>query len=512
MQFLIQAEWVQQEAADRDVKVTDAEVKKSFDDQKKQAFPKEADYKKFLKDSGMSEEDILFRVKLDTLQTKLTQQVTKDKVKISDEDITEYYEKNKKRFAQPERRDLNVVLTKTEAKADEAKKKLEDGESFKAVAKEYSIDEASKAQGGKLPDVSKGQQEKALDTAVFKAETGKVSGPVKTQFGYYVFEVDKVKKASQQSLEQAKETIRNLLRSQREQKALDAFVKDFREKYKEETKCADDFRVAECDNAPKEEQDTGPASGGAPGGAQPGAPQGTPAPQGAAPQGAPRSAGCRGSAGCGSRRALRRARADSAAADPRSSIDALERLDEITRRLRKECPWDREQDERSIVPHTVEEAYELADAAHTGDDAKLLDELGDVLFQVMFLSLLMEERGAGDLAPGGRRLPREADPPPPARVRRARGRHRRRRRPQLGRDQARGRARRRDLRRDRGHPALHALREEGAQARPGGRRGATPTAATAPASACCRRSATPSTPAPTPSSSSGAPPTATAKR
>ncbi len=80
------------------------------------------------------------------------------------------------------------------------------------------------------------------------------------------------------------------------------------------------------------------------------------------------------------------------------SAAALERLDEITRRLRRECPWDREQDERSIVPHTVEEAYELADAAHSGDDAKLLDELGDVLFQVYFLSLLMEERGAGSLA------------------------------------------------------------------------------------------------------------------
>jgi MazG family protein len=74
------------------------------------------------------------------------------------------------------------------------------------------------------------------------------------------------------------------------------------------------------------------------------------------------------------------------------------RLDEITRRLRLECPWDREQDERSIVPHTVEEAYELADAAHTGDDDKLLDELGDVLFQVYFLALLLEERGRGDLA------------------------------------------------------------------------------------------------------------------
>jgi MazG family protein len=77
---------------------------------------------------------------------------------------------------------------------------------------------------------------------------------------------------------------------------------------------------------------------------------------------------------------------------------ALGRLDALTRRLRVECPWDREQDERTIVPHTVEEAYELADAANAGDDAKLLDELGDVLFQVHFLALLLEERGAGDLA------------------------------------------------------------------------------------------------------------------
>jgi MazG family protein len=78
--------------------------------------------------------------------------------------------------------------------------------------------------------------------------------------------------------------------------------------------------------------------------------------------------------------------------------EALGRLDELTRRLRRDCPWDREQDERTIVPHTLEEAYELADAAHRRDDAKLLDELGDVLFQVHFLALLLEERGAGDLA------------------------------------------------------------------------------------------------------------------
>jgi XTP/dITP diphosphohydrolase/tetrapyrrole methylase family protein/MazG family protein/ATP diphosphatase len=87
----------------------------------------------------------------------------------------------------------------------------------------------------------------------------------------------------------------------------------------------------------------------------------------------------------------------SAPADP-ESVDALARLDAITRRLRQECPWDREQDERSIVPHTVEEAYELADAAHRKDDKKMVDELGDVLFQVHFLSLLLEERGEGSLS------------------------------------------------------------------------------------------------------------------
>jgi XTP/dITP diphosphohydrolase/tetrapyrrole methylase family protein/MazG family protein/ATP diphosphatase len=82
---------------------------------------------------------------------------------------------------------------------------------------------------------------------------------------------------------------------------------------------------------------------------------------------------------------------------PRDLAAALDRLDEVTRTLRVECPWDREQDARSIVPHTVEEAYELAEAARSGDPAAMRDELGDVLFQVVFLSLLLEEQGEGDL-------------------------------------------------------------------------------------------------------------------
>src|SRR5205809_3278960 len=73
--------------------------------------------------------------------------------------------------------------------------------------------------------------------------------------------------------------------------------------------------------------------------------------------------------------------------------EALEDLQQLTERLRRDCPWDREQTERTIVPHTVEEAYEVADAAVARDDAKLADELGDLLFQVYFLALLLSEKG-----------------------------------------------------------------------------------------------------------------------
>jgi MazG family protein len=80
-----------------------------------------------------------------------------------------------------------------------------------------------------------------------------------------------------------------------------------------------------------------------------------------------------------------------------SLADALGELQELTERLRRDCPWDREQTARTIVPHTVEEAYEVADAALAGDDAKLLDELGDLLYQCIFLSLLLQENAKGDL-------------------------------------------------------------------------------------------------------------------
>jgi foldase protein PrsA len=265
LQLLVSFEWIEGEAKEQNIKVSDKEIQKTFAKQKKEAFPKEADYAKFLKDSGQTEKDIIKRVRLDTLSNKIREKVTKGKDKVSDAEITAYYNKNKTRFAQPERRDLRIVLTKGEAKANRAKQAIEDGQPFAKVAKKYSIDQASKAQGGKLPAVAEGQQEKALDAAIFKAKKGKLTGPVKTQFGYYVFEVTKVSEASQQTLAQAKKTIEQTLSSQNQQKALDKFVKSFRKRWKAKTECAAGYRTQDCKNAPKATPTptaTAPAGGG----------------------------------------------------------------------------------------------------------------------------------------------------------------------------------------------------------------------------------------------------------
>jgi foldase protein PrsA len=251
LQLLISFQWLEGEAQDQGIKVTDEEVKKSFDQQKKQSFPKEADYQKFLKDSGQTEADILLQVKADLLATKIRDKVVKGKDKVSDAQIQDFYNKNKQRFSQPERRDLLVVLTKGKAKAEAARKAIKSGQSWKTVAKKYSIDEASKAQGGKLPAQAKGTLEKQLDEAVFSAKKGKLSGPVKTQFGFYVFEVTKITPASQQTLEQAKETIRQTLQSQNQQKALEAFSKDYSERWKEKTDCREGYVIQQCKQGPK---------------------------------------------------------------------------------------------------------------------------------------------------------------------------------------------------------------------------------------------------------------------
>jgi foldase protein PrsA len=260
--FLISSSWVLGEASSLGVKVSDKEVKKQFEKIKTQQFPKAAEFQKFLTTSGQTVSDLLLRVKLNLLSSKIQQKIVKEKSKVSQAEIAKYYKENPKRFGVAEKRDLLIILTKTEAQAKSAKQEVESGKSFESVAKKVSIDPTSKSNGGKLPGVVKGQEEKALDAAVFSAQKGKLTGPVKTPFGYYIFEVQKITPGSQQTLKQAEASIKAQLTATHQQKALSTFVKEFKKKWQGKTECRAGYVVADCKGykAPKTTSTASPAA------------------------------------------------------------------------------------------------------------------------------------------------------------------------------------------------------------------------------------------------------------
>jgi foldase protein PrsA len=256
MQFLILEKWVTGEASDQGVKVSATEADKQFATAKKQSFPKETDFQDFLKQSGMTLSDAKFQVRFNTIYTKLREKAVKNADKVTDKAVTDFYNKNKARFATPATRDLRVILTKTQATATQAKTALQNGQSWSAVAKRFSIDQASKAQGGSLLGIAKGTQEKSFDDAIFSAKKGVLSGPVKTQFGYYVFQVQKIVAAKQQTLKDATTAIKQQLDAQNKQKADDEFNTALRKKWKERTNCADAYVMTQCKNAPEPKTNT----------------------------------------------------------------------------------------------------------------------------------------------------------------------------------------------------------------------------------------------------------------
>jgi foldase protein PrsA len=260
--FLISSNWVLGEASSLGVKISDKEVKKNFEKIKDQQFPKAAEFEKFLKTSGQTVSDLLLRVKLNLLSSKIQQKVVKEKSKVTPAQISKYYKENPKHFEVAEKRNLLIILTKTEADAKKAKQEIESGKSFESVAKRVSIDPTSKANGGKLTGVVKGQEEKALDTAIFAAKKNVLSGPVKTPFGYYIYEVQSITPGSQQTLKQAEASIKSQLTATQQQKALSTFVKEFKKKWVAKTECRSGYQIADCKGykAPKTTSTSAPAT------------------------------------------------------------------------------------------------------------------------------------------------------------------------------------------------------------------------------------------------------------
>jgi foldase protein PrsA len=244
--FLISSQWVIGEGSALGVKVSDKEVKKRFAQIKEQQFPKPAEFEKFLANSGQTVSDLLLRVKLNLMSQKIQQKIVKSKSNVSQAQVAKYYNEHKQRFEVPEKRSVNIILTKTEATASKAKSEISSGKSFASVAKSVSIDPLSKSKGGLLPEVVKGQQEQALSAAIFSAKTNVLGGPVKTPFGFYVYEVKGVTPGSVQTLAQAQSSVRSQLVATQQQTALSSFVKGFKKKWTAKTDCRAAYVVMDC--------------------------------------------------------------------------------------------------------------------------------------------------------------------------------------------------------------------------------------------------------------------------
>jgi len=267
---LIQIKWLEGEASSRGIKADEAAIKKQFAQLRSQQFPKPGDYKKFLTATGANENDFLISARFSQLQQKITQDLAKGSKTVTAAQIKTYYDKNKAKppVTQPAKRNLLVVVAKTKGRAEQALAALRSGQSFKSVAKKYSID-PSAAQGGLLNGVTKGSQEPALDKAAFAAKLNSLQGPIKTFAGWYVFKATSAEAAKTLTLAQATPAIRQILISQATQKKQQAFAKTFQKEWTSKTNCAKGFIITGCKNAPKAK----PASTGGTSGAT------TPAPQ-----------------------------------------------------------------------------------------------------------------------------------------------------------------------------------------------------------------------------------------
>jgi len=244
--FLISSEWVLGEASALGVKVADKEVKKRFEQIRNQQFPTTAEFKKFLAGTGETISDLLLRVKLNLLSSKIQQKVVKKKANVTEAEVEKYYKENPTHFSTPEKRDLQIILTKTEAAAKKAKQEIASGKSFASVAKAVSVDPGTKANGGTLNGVVKGQEEKALDVAIFGASKNVLSGPVKTVFGYYIFNVVATSPGHTQPLSEAKSSIRQQLTATQQQSSLSSFVKEFKKRWTAKTDCRAGYVVTDC--------------------------------------------------------------------------------------------------------------------------------------------------------------------------------------------------------------------------------------------------------------------------
>lgn len=250
MTFLLRSTWLYAEAERQNVKVTDAEARASFDKARKAAFPKPGEYAKFIKTSGQTEADLVYRQGVQLLEQKITEKVQSKVKPVTDKDVRDFYAENKdKQFTQAATRDLRVLVTNDEKKAKQAREELDGGSSWTRVVAKYSTDQQTKQTDGNLPNVTQGTGNPDLERAVFSAKKDEITGPVKTSDGYYVFEVTKTSPKKVQAFKDVKDSIKASLAQERRQAALNKFGQDYQDRWRKESECASGYISPDCANS-----------------------------------------------------------------------------------------------------------------------------------------------------------------------------------------------------------------------------------------------------------------------
>jgi parvulin-like peptidyl-prolyl isomerase len=240
--FLVQRVEFDQKAKDLGLEVTDKQVDERLAQIKKQYFAgDEKKYAKQLADQGLTDKQVTADLRAQLVSEGLFKEVTKD-VKVTDKDVSGYYDENKETYSQPESRDVRHILVKTKALADDIYGQLDAGGDFAALAKKYSEDPGSKDQGGKLT-IARGQTVAPFDQTAFLLKVGTISRPVKTEYGYHIIEpLSEIKLAKQTPLKDVRESIKQQLLQTKRNEAMTAWVDDVKREYEDKVRYAVGFQ------------------------------------------------------------------------------------------------------------------------------------------------------------------------------------------------------------------------------------------------------------------------------
>jgi foldase protein PrsA len=249
--LLAEDAWIQGEAYDVGVHVSQAAVNKQWAQEEKSEFHTTAKLDNFLSESGYTVADVKWYILFSLLQTAITKKVDAEAGKVTNSQVASYYRAHLSDYTTPERRNILLVLVASEATAQKVKSLLSGGASFATVAKRYSIDSTTKKTGGVANGIEQGEETPVLSTQIFKAPIGTLEGPVKTAFGYYVFKVTKSLPKSVESLASARAQIKSQIASTNESDAIAKLRNTFEKSWKARTACAAGYLDSTvCGNAP----------------------------------------------------------------------------------------------------------------------------------------------------------------------------------------------------------------------------------------------------------------------